>query len=263
MSVSPRPNGSSNPFDLSGRTALVTGAGRGLGLGMAAALAQAGAAVVAVARSEPQLSAAVEGLRVDGATATALPWDLADGSDADALVAAAEAEVGPVDILVHAAGNQHRGPALDVDLDDWDRIHDLHLRAAFALARSVTRPALDRGSAASLVFVGSLTSQLGLPDRAPYGAAKTGLLGLMRSLAVEWAPHGIRVNAVLPGYFHTAMTDGLFRDPARTAALRSRIPMDRFGEPADLGGAAVFLASDASRYVTGQAIAVDGGWLSG
>jgi NAD(P)-dependent dehydrogenase (short-subunit alcohol dehydrogenase family) len=252
----------SSTFDLTGRTALVTGAGRGLGFGIAAALADAGCAIAAVARSEDQLGGAVRELTGRGARAVAVPWDVGDGSTADDLVTEAEEAVGPVDVLVHAAGIQVRAPAAELDLEGWDRVHGIHLRAAFALARGVRERLVARGAGGSLVFIGSLTSRLGIPGTVAYGSAKTGVVGLMRNLAVEWARDGIRANAILPGYFHTALTDDLMRDASRADALRARIPMGRLGEAADLGGAAVFLASDASAYVTGQTVAVDGGWLA-
>lgn len=248
-------------FDLSGRTALVTGAGRGLGLGIAHALAEAGCGIAAVARSEDQLERAVEELRVHGAPTAAVPWDVGAGDDASELVAAVRTRLAAPDVLVHAAGIQVRVPAAELSLEDWDRVHAIHLRAAFALARAVGDPLRTRGAPGSLVFIGSLTSRIGIPNTVAYGSAKTGLVGLTRSLAVEWASDGIRANAILPGYFHTALTDELMQDAQRSATLLGRIPLGRFGDAADLGGAAVFLASDASAYVTGQTLAVDGGWL--
>jgi NAD(P)-dependent dehydrogenase (short-subunit alcohol dehydrogenase family) len=248
-------------FDLTGRVALVTGAGRGLGFGMAAALAEAGCAIAAVSRSEDQLARAAAELAVHGQPVATVPWDVRDGDDADKLVDAVGTALGPPDILLHAAGIQVRKPAAELELDEWDQVHAIHLRAAFALAKAVASGLRGRGAPGSLIFVGSLTSRIGIANTVAYGTAKTGLLGLMRNLAVEWAGDGIRANAILPGYFHTALTDELMQDEARSASLLARIPIGRFGEASDLGGAAVFLASDASAYVTGQSLAVDGGWL--
>ena len=248
-------------FDLAGRTALVTGAGRGLGAGMARALADAGAAVGLVARNRAQLDEVAGSIVAEGGRAQGFPHDLSDASQTDELVAQVATEFGDPDILVHAAGIQVRSPAEELHLEDWDRVHDIHLRAAFALAVSVARRLLEQRRPGSLILIGSLTSRIGLPNAVAYGAAKTGTVGLARALSAEWAHKHIRTNVILPGYYHTDLTDELFQDVQRRKALRSRIPMGRFGSPDDLGGAVVFLASDASAYVTGQELAVDGGWL--
>jgi 2-deoxy-D-gluconate 3-dehydrogenase len=248
-------------FDLTGKVALVTGAGRGLGLGMAEALAQAGCGVAAIARTAEQLEQAVAQLQLHGVPAVGIPWDVGRGDDARDLVAEVVARIGAPDVLVHAAGNQVRQSAADFTLEDWDQIHGIHLRAAFALAQAVAAELRRRQRPGSLIFVGSLTSRIAVRNTVAYGSAKTGILGLTRNLALEWAADGIRSNAIIPGYYHTALTDDLMADQERTAALLARIPMGRFGTADELGGAAVFLASEASAYVTGQSIAVDGGWL--
>lgn len=166
---------------------------------------------------------------------------------------------GRLDILVHAAGNQVRKPALEMTLADWDAVMDVHLRSAFSLAQAAGRHMAGRGSG-SIIFVGSMTStRFGSPSTVPYAAAKSGLLGLNRSLAVALGPHGVRVNAVLPGFIGTEMTREVDQTPERVAIM-SRAPAGAPGAPGDLGGVAVFLASDAARYVTGETIAVDGGW---
>lgn len=252
---------STSPFDLSHRTALVTGAGRGLGAGMARALAAAGANVALVARNQAQLASVATEIAASGGQARPVPHDVSDGSDADALIARVADEVGQPDVLVHAAGIQVRAAAEDLALADWDRVHAIHLRAAFALASAIARPLLAAQRSGSLILIGSLTSRIGLPNTVAYGAAKTGTVGLARALSAEWSRAGIRANVILPGYFHTELTDVIFQDDARREALAARIPMGRFGTPEDLGGAAVFLASDAAGYITGQELAVDGGWL--
>jgi len=250
-------------FDLQDKVALVTGAGRGLGRGMALALAEGGADVVAVSRSESQLEETVELLRPHGGEPQAIPWDLDDAGGLDGLVEKAIGHRGHLDVLLHAAGVQVRKPALEVTLEDWEAVQAVHLRAAFFLSQAVARRMVHRERGGKIILVASLTSQIGIPGVAPYAAGKSGVLGLVRTLALEWAPHSIQVNAVGPGYFRTSLTEEVFADPARRERLLSRIPAGRPGEPEDLAGATVFLASSASDYVTGQVINVDGGWLAG
>jgi NAD(P)-dependent dehydrogenase (short-subunit alcohol dehydrogenase family) len=247
-------------FDLHDRVALVTGGGRGLGGGVAKALAAAGAEVVLTSRNEDQLAGTAAEITAAGGTARTLAWDLGDGSSAPDLVDEAIRRAGRIDVLVHAAGNMVRRPAADLPAADWDSVVGLHLRGAFLLAQAVARHLRQAERPGSIVLVGSLTSQrVGIPGAVAYASAKSGLMGLMRTLAVEWAPHGIRVNAIAPGFFPTAMTASADATPARRALL-DRVPMGRLGTPDDLGGTAVYLASDASAYVTGEAITVDGGW---
>lgn len=245
-------------FDLSGTVALVTGGGRGIGAAMARALAGAGALAVLASRDEGQLRDVAGEIGAAGGTADVLPWDVR-GETAAGLVAEAVRRHGRLDILVHAAGNQIRKPALDYTLADWDAVMDLHLRAAFALAQAAGRHMASQGRG-SIVLVGSLTSErLGAPATLPYAAAKSGVLGLARSLAVALAPDGVRVNTVLPGFVRTELTRDVDDTPERRA-LTSRTPAGRLGVPDDLGGVAVFLASEAAGYVTGETITVDGGW---
>ena len=251
------------PFDLQGKVALVTGAGRGLGRGMALALAEAGADVVAVSRSEDQLEETVELLRSHGGEPRAIPWDLDDAGGLGGLVEKAIGHRGHLDVLLHAAGVQVRKPALEVMLEDWEAVQAVHLRAAFFLSQAVARHMVQREAGGKIILVASLTSQIGIPGVAPYAAAKSGVLGLVRTLAVEWAPYSIQVNAVGPGYFRTSLTEEIFADPERREKLLARIPSGRPGEPEDLAGATVFLASPASDYVAGQVVNVDGGWLAG
>lgn len=246
--------------DVTGRVALVTGGGRGLGRAMALALGAAGARLAVSARTEAELAETVDLAARSGAEASAVPWDLGHQDDAARLVEEVVERCGRVDVLVHAAGNQIRRPALSLAAADWDEIHRIHLRAGFLLAQRTAHHVIGRGGTGSIILVGSLTSlRVGVPDTVAYGAAKSGLLGLMRTLAVEWAEHGVRVNTVAPGFFATEMTADVADDPDRRALL-ARIPMGRQGEPEELGGTVVYLASDASAYVTGQVLTVDGGW---
>ena len=242
------------------RRAIVTGAGSGIGAGIAAALARKGIRPLLIGRREDALARTREAIRQQGFDADPLAWDIGRGDDAKALLEHVETAFGPVDTLVHAAGNQFRSPAVEFPPDQWDTILGLHLRAAFLLAQAAGQRMIDSGRGGSLVFIGSLTSErLGMPNTVAYAAAKSGLLGIMRTLAVEWAPHSIRSNAILVGFVATEMTRDVDQQPARKA-LTSRAPMGRLGTPDDIGEAAAYLASDAARFVTGTCLTVDGGW---
>jgi 2-deoxy-D-gluconate 3-dehydrogenase len=227
---------------------------------MAEALAGAGAGVVLSSRTERQLEETEARIAQRGGQAWALPWDLGRGDSAAELVGKIIDRYTRLDVLVHGAGNQVRCPSLELAPSQWDEIHGLHLRAAFLLAQAAGRHMVERGEGGSIVFVGSLASaRWGGPNLAAYAAAKSGLLGLMRTLAVEWGVHGIRVNAVAPGFFPTDMTKDVDGTPARRA-LVSRTPLQRLGTPKELGGAVVLLSSDAGSFITGEVITVDGGW---
>lgn len=257
----PGPVLSATDFDLQGKTVLVTGAGRGLGQGMALAVAAAGGRVVAVARTRSQLDETVAAAppgRVEP-----LEWDLSDLDSAGDLVTAAERSAGALWGVVHAAGVQHRARAVDVSVEEWRRVVALDLEAPFFVSIALRRHQERAGISGSHVFVGSLTSTLGIAGIAPYAASKSGLLGVVRTLAIEWAPAGTRVNAIAPGYYETQLTEAAFEDSERAAWIRSRIPMGRLGRAEDLAGAVTFLLSGASEYITGQTIAVDGGWTAG
>ena len=242
---------------LTGRTILVTGAGRGLGQGIALGLVEAGATVVAVSRSRAELEETASAASVGAVRA--VPWDITDTGSLDALVELAKAVGGPLDGVVHAAGAQHRESADAFAEADWRRIVAVDLEAPFFLSTAIHRS--QRGSVGSHVFIGSLASSIGLPNMAAYGAAKAGLLGVVRSLSVEWAPSGTRVNCLAPGYFLTSQTKELLADERNVARINARIPMGRLGTVRDLASVAVFLLSDAASYITGQVVNVDGGWL--
>jgi NAD(P)-dependent dehydrogenase (short-subunit alcohol dehydrogenase family) len=241
---------------------LVTGGGRGLGQAMAAGLADSGAHVVLTGRGLAELEAAVAAIRANGASASYRVSDLAVPEAPHRLVDNVVADFGRLDILLHAAGAQVRKPALDVSAEQWDQVTSIHLKTAFLLAQSMARQAQAKECAAKIIFVGSLTSHIGFRGLAPYTASKSGVVGLARTLAAEWAPARINVNTIIPGYFHTKLTEDLLADREKRQWVMSRIPMNRLGDPTDLAGAAVFLASSASDYVTGAEIRVDGGWLA-
>jgi 2-dehydro-3-deoxy-D-gluconate 5-dehydrogenase len=248
-------------IDLGGSAALVTGAGSGIGAATATELARAGAAVVLVGRRPDRLQEVSERVAANGGKAFPLPWDVGRGDDAEELVTAAAALAGDdISVLVHAAGNQVRKPATDMTLEDFDNVTGIHLRAAFALSRAVARPLIARQRPGCVLYVGSMTSaRVGLRDTVAYGVAKSGLLGLMRTLAVEWAGHGVRVNTVAVGFVATEMTRDVDGTPARQA-LVSRAPIGRLGTPEEIARVLTFLASSHASFITGECVTVDGGW---
>jgi gluconate 5-dehydrogenase len=246
-------------FSLRGRRVLVTGASRGIGRVLAAGLAGAGASVALAARTAGDLESAVAGITAAGGTAVALVMDVSTVDGCRTGVAAAAESLGGLDVLINNAGVEQVCASLDVDEALWDRILDTNLKGAFFCAQAAAQ-AMPPGSA--IVNLCSLTSEAGVPTAVPYGSSKAGLLGMTRALAAEWAPLGIRVNGIAPGYFRTAMTEGFYRDAEWERAMLDRIPMRRFGNLDDLVGAAIFLSSTASAYVTGQCLFVDGGFMA-
>lgn len=245
-----------SPFDLSGRTALVTGANTGLGQGIAVAMAEAGADIVAVGRSPMDETQAL--VAPSGRAFRAIRADLATIEPVERIFA----EAGRVDILVNNAGIIRRADAVDYSEADWDAVMDVNLKAAFFLAQAAAKRMLADGRGGKIVNIASLLSFQGGIRIAAYTASKSGLAGLTRLLANEWAPRGINVNAIAPGYFVTNNTEALRGDESRSRDILARIPAARWGDPMqDIGGAAVFLASAASDYVHGAVLPVDGGWL--
>ena len=249
------------PFDLTGRLAVVTGARRGIGLAMATALAAAGADVVGVsARLEPDGGDVRRAVESHGRTFTGHRVDLADRAAVEALAETLCAGGRPVDVLVNNAGTIERAPAVDHTDEQWDRVLEVDLSSQFVLTRRIGREMVRRGRG-KVVFTASLLSFQGGLNVAAYTAAKSALAGLTKALANEWAAHGVNVNAVAPGYVATDNTRALREDPVRARSILDRIPAGRWGTPADLAGATVFLASAASDYVHGVVLPVDGGWL--
>jgi NAD(P)-dependent dehydrogenase (short-subunit alcohol dehydrogenase family) len=249
-------------FKLDGRVALVTGGGRGIGRAIALALAHAGADVAISGRTTSQLQSTAEEIRGLGRKSLAVTADVSKLQDIENMVRTVVNEFGRLDILVNNAGINKRVPSLEVTEELWDSIVDTNLKGTFFCCQAAGRVMLKQGKG-KIINICSLTSQIGMTTIAPYGATKTGILGLTRSLAAEWARHGINVNAIGPGYHETDLTRPLLENKAWMEKLLPRIPIGRVGTTEDLMGVAVFLASDASNYISGEIIYVDGGFLSG
>lgn len=249
-------------FDLTGKLALVTGASRGLGRAMSLALAEHGADVVLVARSEKELDRTASAVNKLDREAVVCPFDLADADAIPDLLDAVEKEAGLPGVLVNNAGTTRRAPATELALDDWDAVMELNVRSLFALSRELARRLLSRERGGKIINIASLMSRVARPGTVAYAASKGAVAMITRSLAVEWAPHGINVNGIGPGYFRTELTRPVYEDEAFSRWVCEQTPMGRWGEPEDLAGAVVFLASSASDFVTGQILYVDGGWLS-
>ena len=245
-------------FRLDGKRALVTGAGRGLGLACAAALAQAGAAVTLAARSGSEIEAAAAAIRAAGGTADALPLDVLDiAAVQDRLAAPA-----PFEILVNNAGTNRPADFLDVTTEDFDIVLDLNLRAAFFVAQAVARRLRDAGLAGSIINMSSQMGHVGGARRTAYCASKHALEGLTKAMAIDLAPHRIRVNSIAPTFIETPLTRPFFADATFRSAVLAKIKLGRLGQVEDVMGAVVFLASDASALMTGTSMVVDGGWTA-
>lgn len=253
---------SSASFDLTGRTAIVTGASRGLGQTFARALAGAGADLVITSRDRASLDAFGAEIAALGRRVVPLELDLRDLASIGRMVDAAHEAFGHIDVLVNNAGCNIRKPALEVTWDDWNTILDTNLRGTFFVAQAVARHMVPRRHG-RIINIGSVTSVSGYAGLAPYGASRGGVKQLTMSLADDWGPYGITVNCLAPGWFRTAQNEVLYENDAWVEYLTDRIPLKRPGQPEDLEGAVVFLASDASAYVTGQTLLVDGGITTG
>jgi NAD(P)-dependent dehydrogenase (short-subunit alcohol dehydrogenase family) len=245
-------------FRLDGRRALVTGASSGIGLGAAAALAEAGAEVTLVARRVAELEQVQYAIQSSGGRAEVLALDITDLAATAAALAARQ----PFDVLVNSAGLARHAPALDTTPEDYDAAMGLNLRAAFFLTREVARGLTARRKPGSLINVSSQMGHVGGPDRAVYCANKHALEGMTKAMALEWAPHGIRVNTLCPTFIRTPLAGQSLKDPERRAWILSKIKLGRVGEVEDLMGPVVFLASEASAMVTGTHLIVDGGWTA-
>jgi 2-deoxy-D-gluconate 3-dehydrogenase len=247
-------------FQLQGRVAMVTGCNTGLGQGMALALAQAGADIVGVNQSAPdETRLSVESL---GRRFLDLHADLSDIANLGSLVEQSLSLSGQLDILVNNAGIIRRADAINFTEQDWDDVVNLNLKTVFFLGQAAARQFIAQGTGGKIINVASMLSFQGGVRVPSYTASKSGVMGVTRAMANEWATHGINVNAIAPGYMATNNTAALQADPVRNAAILERIPAKRWGLPADLAGPVVFLASAASNYVNGHTLAVDGGWLA-
>ncbi len=247
-------------FDLSGKVALVTGSNTGLGAGMAHALAAVGCDIVGVSRSDDSDTA--HRVQALGRRYVGVSADLADTACVNDIVRAALEACGRLDVLVNNAGIIRRADALAFSEDDWDAVMNVNLKSAFFLAQAAARHFVERQQRGKIINIASMLSFQGGIRAASYTAAKSGIVGLTRLLANEWAARGINVNAIAPGYMVTSNTAALREDEQRNGEILARIPAGRWGTPDDLAGPAVFLASAASDYVHGHTLAVDGGWLA-
>lgn len=250
-------------FDLAGQTALVTGAGRGIGLALARGLARHGADVVLVARTAGQLEAAKGQVEAEtGRAAWVLPFDLSDMPGIATLLDEAVRLVGGVDILVNCAGMSIRGPTEDVSLETFNRVMEVNLNAALVLSQAFCRHRKEEGKPGRIINIGSLLCQGARATIAAYACSKSALLTLTKTLAVEWAPYEINVNAIGPGYIDTDLTAPLKADPELNRWVLANTPLGRWGRPDDLVGVALLLASRAGDFITGQIFYVDGGWTA-
>jgi len=248
-------------FNLTGKTALITGSGGGLGLVMARGLASYGAKVILHGSNKEKAQGAAARLTEEGFDPGSSIFDVADSAAVTGGVKAISRQYGPIDILVNNAGINHRAPLEEFPEDDWDKIISINLKAPWLVAKAVAGEMIKRKSG-KIINICSMQSELGRPTIAPYATSKGGLKMLTRGMAVEWAKHNIQVNGIGPGYFKTELTRALHEDPEFDRWLCSRTPANRWGEPEELIGALLYLASEASSYVNGQILYVDGGLLA-
>lgn len=248
-------------FSLKGKISLVTGASRGLGQAIAKALAQAGAYVICSSSRPGGAAQTVQLISEAGGNAMEIAADLADRTSVKGLVDTCYAQHQQLDILFNNGGTIARFPATDYPMEEWDRVLEVNLTATFYLSRLIGKRMIEQGHG-KIINIASMLSYSGGITVPAYTASKHGVAGLTKALANEWAIHNIQINAIAPGYFRTDNTQRLQEDPQRSAAIEARIPAGRWGNPEDLAGAAIFLASDASNYVNGTIINVDGGWMA-
>ena len=252
---------STSLFDLSGRTALVTGSSRGLGRAIAEGMAKAGARLIINGVNSARVDAAVAEFRAAGHQADGVAFNVTDEAAVVRAFEGFDAAGIAIDILVNNAGIQHRKPLLEFTSAEWRKVIETNLTSAFVIGREAAKRMLPR-KRGKIINIGSLGSELARPTIAPYTTAKGGIRNLTRAMAVEWAPHGIQANAIGPGYMLTDLNQALVDNPDFNTWLMSRVPSKRWGRPDELIGAAIFLASEASTYVNGQIIYVDGGMLA-
>jgi len=245
-------------FSLEGRLALLTGSGQGIGLALAEGLARHGASVVLNGRTPDKLEEAAAGLRAEGQMAHVSAFDVTDAAAVAAEVDRIERDIGPIDILVNNAGVQFRAPLEDFPDDQWQRLMQINVTGVFNVGKAVARHMIARGRG-KIVNIGSVQSELARPMIAPYAATKGAVRNLTRGMCADWARHGLQINAIAPGYFRTALNKALSDDPKFNSWLEQRTPAGRWGNVEELVGAAVFLASDASSFVNGHVLFVDGG----
>ena len=245
-------------FRLDGKRALITGAGRGIGLGCAAALAEAGATVSLCARSESELLSGVAAIRAAGGAAEAVVLDICDIVRMRETLGA----LPPFDILINNAGRNRPKPFVEVTVGDYDDVLELNLKAAFFVAQAVAKGMIGAGRCGSIIHMSSQMGQVGAPNRSLYCASKWGLEGMSKAMALDLAPHRIRVNTICPTFIETALTRGFFEDQAFRDHVLSKIKLGRLGQVEDVLGAVLFLASDASAMMTGSAMVIDGGWTA-
>lgn len=252
---------SKDPFSLQGKTALITGASRGLGQGMALALAQAGARVICSSTHMGGAAVTVEKIKETGGTAAEVSGDLALSNEVESIYDRSVAIYGSIDILVNNGGTIARYPALEYPREEWDRVMEVNVTSAFRLSQLVAAHMKNNGGG-KIINTASMLSYSGGINVIAYTASKHAIAGVTKALANEWAAYNIQVNAIAPGYFRTDNTKQLQQDPVRSEEILRRIPAGRWGEPTDLDGTIVFLASPASDYVTGIILNVDGGWMA-
>ena len=249
-----------NMFDLNGKVAIVTGCNTGLGQGMALALAQAGADIVGVNRSDPSATKAL--IEDAGRQFHSVIADMSKIETTNLVIKEAVSAFGKVDILVNNAGIIRRNDAIDFTEQDWDDVMDINIKTLFFMSQAFAKQIISQNTSGNIINIASMLSYQGGIRVPSYAASKSGVLGITRSMANEWAQHGINVNAIAPGYMSTNNTEALRADESRSSEILGRIPAGRWGTAEDMAGPVVFLASEASRYVHGYTIAVDGGWLA-